>query len=76
MSKFRIQEWTFPNDRIKEVFDGYPEVRDGYVYANEKPGWGVEINMAAAAKYPFGSEHGERKNLTAVGELCGCRMAL
>ena len=73
---FGIQEWTFPNDRIKEVFDGYPEVRDGYVYANEKPGWGVEINMAAAAKYPFGSEHGERKNLTAVGELCGCRMAL
>jgi mannonate dehydratase len=60
---FGIQEWTFPNERIQEVFDGYPVVRDGYVYANEKPGWGVEINEAAAAKYPFGSERGERKKL-------------
>ncbi|MFZ0589515.1 MAG: enolase C-terminal domain-like protein [Bryobacteraceae bacterium] len=57
-TNFGIQEWTFPNDRINEVFDGYPVVKDGYVYANEKPGWGVEINEKAAAKYPFGSEKG------------------
>jgi mannonate dehydratase len=60
---FGIQEWTFPNDRLQEVFDGYPVVKDGYVYANEKPGWGVEINERAAAKYPFGTETGERKSL-------------
>ena len=60
---FGIQEWTFPNQQIQEVFDGYPVVKDGYVYANEKPGWGVEINEKAAAKYPFGSETGERKKL-------------
>jgi mannonate dehydratase len=61
---FGIQEWTTPNDRIQEVFDGYPVMKDGYAYPNEKPGWGVEINMAAAAKYPFGSfERGERKTL-------------
>ena len=60
---FGIQEWTMPNERIHEVFDGYPVVKDGYVYANEKPGWGVEINETAAAKYPFGSERGERKKL-------------
>lgn len=61
---FGIQEWTAPNDRIQEVFDGYPLMKDGYAYANEKPGWGVEINAAAAAKYPFGSfENGERKRL-------------
>lgn len=48
---------------LREVFDGYPEVRDGYVSANEKPGWGVEINEKAAAKYPFGSETGERNRL-------------
>jgi mannonate dehydratase len=59
-SNFGIQEWTFPNDRIKEVFDGYPEVKEGYVYANEKPGWGVEINEKAAAKFPFGAERGSR----------------
>jgi mannonate dehydratase len=61
---FGIQEWTTPNDRIQEVFDGYPVMKDGYAYANEKPGWGVEINAQAAAKYPFGSfEQGERKTL-------------
>jgi mannonate dehydratase len=60
---FGIQEWTFANDRIREVFDGYPEVKEGYAYANEKPGWGVEINERAAAKYPFGSETGSPKLL-------------
>jgi mannonate dehydratase len=61
---FGIQEWTMPNDRIQEVFDGYPVMKDGYAYANEKPGWGVEINEKAAAKYPFGSfEQGQRKAL-------------
>lgn len=59
---FGVQEWTFPNDRIQEVFDGYPVVKDGYAYANEKPGWGVEINEKAAAKYPFDqAESGDRK---------------
>jgi len=62
-SNFGVQEWTFANDRVKEVFDGYPVVKDGYVYANEKPGWGVEIDMKAAAKYPFGTETGSRKAL-------------
>ncbi len=61
---FGIQEWTMPNDRLLEVFDGYPVVKDGYVYVNEKPGWGVEINEKAAARYPFGSsERGEHKKL-------------
>ncbi len=60
---FGIQEWTFPNERIQEVFEGYPVFKDGYVYSNEKPGWGVEINEKAAAKYPFGSEQGARKLL-------------
>jgi len=60
---FGVQEWTFPSDKLLEVFDGYPVVKDGYVYANEKPGWGVEINEKAAAKYPFGAETGPRKPL-------------
>jgi mannonate dehydratase len=61
---FGIQEWTEPNDRINEVFEGYPQMKDGYAYPNDKPGWGVEINEQAAAKYPFGySERGEHKSL-------------
>jgi mannonate dehydratase len=61
---FGIQEWSPSNERIDEVFDGYPQMKDGYMLANEKPGWGVEINEKAAAKYPFGSfEKGEHKDL-------------
>jgi mannonate dehydratase len=60
---FGIQEWTFANDKVQEIFQGYPEVKDGYALANEKPGWGVEIDEKAAAKYPFGSETGARKAL-------------
>ncbi len=62
-TNFGVQEWTFASDPVKEVFSGYPEVRDGYVYANEKPGWGIEIDEKAAARYPFGSERGARKYL-------------
>ncbi len=58
---FGVQEWTFPSEQLNEVFSNYPEFKDGYVYANEKPGWGIEIDMKAAAKYPFGSEKGARK---------------
>jgi mannonate dehydratase len=60
---FGIQEWTFANDKVQEIFQGYPEVKDGYALANEKPGWGIEIDEKAAAKYPFGSETGARKAL-------------
>ena len=60
---FGVQEWTFANDRVQEVFDGYPVVKDGYAYPNEKPGWGIEINEKAAAKFPFGAEKGARKPL-------------
>jgi len=60
---FGVQEWTFPNEAIQEVFTGYPVVTEGYALANEKPGWGVEINEKAAAKYPYGSEHGDRNKL-------------
>ncbi len=61
---FGVQEWSASNERILEVFSGYPECRDGYLFANEKPGWGVEVNEKAAAKYPFGfGESDQRKAL-------------
>ena len=56
---FGIQEYSPPNERLREVFDGYPELKNGYVYVSEKPGWGIEVNEAAAKKYPFG--YGERE---------------
>lgn len=61
---FGVQEYSPFSERVREVFSGCPEMRDGYLYANEKPGWGIEVDEKAAAKYPFGSfEQGERKNL-------------
>ncbi len=28
-------------------------MKDGYLWVSEKPGWGMEIDEVAAAKYPF-----------------------
>ena len=49
---FGIQEWAGINDVLQEVFPGSPEQRGGYVYVSEKPGLGVDLNEALAAKYP------------------------
>lgn len=49
---FVIQELKGPRDALLEVFPGLPEYINGYVYANDKPGLGVTVNEAAAAKYP------------------------
>ncbi|HYO82607.1 MAG TPA: enolase C-terminal domain-like protein [Bryobacteraceae bacterium] len=59
---FGVQEYSAFGDATREVFDGVPEMKNGYLYANEKPGWGIEVNEKAAAKYPFGhNERGDRK---------------
>lgn len=62
---FGIQEWSGiepPNFVIQklrkqegallEVFDGLPEFRNGYVYPNDRPGLGVDIDEEKAARYP------------------------
>ena len=49
---FVIQELKGPREALLEVFPGLPEFRNGYVYANDKPGLGVELNEVEAAKYP------------------------
>lgn len=49
---FVIQELKGPKEALLDVFPGLPEYKNGYVYANDKPGLGVEINEAEAAKYP------------------------
>jgi mannonate dehydratase len=59
MSNFGIQEWYGPTDRLREVFPGTPEVRQGYMYPNDLPGLGVDINEEMAAKYPCKNENPE-----------------
>jgi mannonate dehydratase len=58
---FGVQEYSPFNERTQEVFQGCPVMKDGYLYANEAPGWGIEVDEKAAAKYPFGS--GETRGL-------------
>jgi mannonate dehydratase len=50
---FGIQEYSPFNERTQEIFHGCPELKDGYIWVNEKPGWGIEIDEQAAAKAPF-----------------------
>ena len=52
---FVIQELKGPHGALLEVFPGLPEYRNGYVYANDKPGLGVDLNEEEAAKYPCDS---------------------
>ena len=49
---FIIQELKGPRAALLDVFPGLPEQKNGYVYANDKPGLGIELNEAEAAKYP------------------------
>ncbi len=52
-SNFGIQEaYLFP-ERTREVFPGCPEIRDGAMWTNDRPGLGIDIDEAAAARYPF-----------------------
>ncbi len=61
---FGVQEGRQFNEREREVFPGLPRLENGYFWATEAPGWGIEVDEKAAAKYPFGfGEQGERKDL-------------
>ncbi|MDX2249840.1 MAG: enolase C-terminal domain-like protein [Bacteroidia bacterium] len=50
---FGIQESVNFNEQTLEVFPGSPYVKDGFMYVNDTPGLGVDINEKAAAKYPI-----------------------
>ena len=62
---FGIQEWS-DNDNVafgdrnenalEEVFLGIPHMEDGYLYLNDKPGIGVDIDEKAAKEYPCSEE--------------------
>ena len=56
-----IQEWHVDHlgasgdskNVINKIFSGVIEVKDGCAWANDKPGWGIDINEEEAAKYPW-----------------------
>lgn len=49
---FGIQEWYLPSELEYEMFPGLPQVRNGYLYPNDRPGLGIDIDEQLAAKYP------------------------
>ncbi|OUV67253.1 MAG: starvation-sensing protein RspA [Gammaproteobacteria bacterium TMED133] len=53
---FGIQEVVVFDDAANEVFPGCPEIREGYMHVNEAPGFGVDFDEKAAAKYPVAEE--------------------
>jgi len=52
-ANFGIQEAHLFGERTREVFPGCPEIRDGAMWSNDKPGLGIDIDEALAARYPF-----------------------
>jgi mannonate dehydratase len=50
---FGIQEQHEFGDRTREVFPGCPEIRNGALWSNDRPGLGIDLDEKLAAKYPF-----------------------
>ena len=53
---FGIQESHYWSEKAQAVFPGCQTYRNGYMYINEAPGLGVDINEKEAAKYPIGTK--------------------
>lgn len=54
---FGIHEHFDYTPLVQDVFQGCLEIKDGYAWINEKPGWGIEVDEALAAKHPITDEH-------------------
>ncbi len=54
---FGIQESIRFGPQVREVFSGCPTFKDGYMFVNEAPGHGVDIDERAAAKFPVPADH-------------------
>lgn len=50
---FGIQEARAFTQAEQDTFPGCPELRDGYYWANELPGLGIDLNEELAAKFPI-----------------------
>jgi len=53
---FGIQEWCRFPEVVYEMFPGTPEVRNGYMYPNDRPGLGIDIDEKLASEYPCEDE--------------------
>jgi mannonate dehydratase len=51
---FGIQEGHLYADPVHEVFPGTLRIQRGWLRPSEAPGWGIDIDETAAARYPAG----------------------
>jgi mannonate dehydratase len=49
---FGVQEWYQPSELEYEMFPGLPVVEDGYLYPNDRPGLGIDIDEQLASEFP------------------------
>ena len=52
-NNFGIQEFHGLTQSERDVFPGSPQERGGYVYINEAPGIGVDLDEKLAARFPI-----------------------
>ena len=58
-ANFGIQEGSvIHGEQMREVFPGTPVIKNGFLYLNEAPGLGIDLNEKEAAKYPCELEGG------------------
>src|SRR5262245_6101057 len=50
---FGIQEGREFTQAEQDVFPGCPELKNGYFYATDKPGFGIDLDEKLAAKFPI-----------------------
>jgi mannonate dehydratase len=50
---FGIQEGREFTKAEQDVFPGCPELKNGYYYANDRPGLGIDLDEKLAAKFPI-----------------------
>ena len=55
-SNFGIHEHFGYPPLVEDVFRGCGRIEDGYAWINERPGWGIEVDEALAAKHPITDE--------------------
>jgi len=52
LQNFGIQEYSDFSPEKRRVFKGCPTAENGFVYVNDVPGRGIDLDEAEAAKYP------------------------
>lgn len=50
---FGVHEGGLFAEETREVFPGCPEVKNGYLYANDAPGFGIDLDEKLAARFPY-----------------------